>query len=267
MDCIALSPDGVVTILDHKTNRTLESEDVWRHKLQTRLYSMALRHLWPTVDAVRFIIGYVNLQEMVIWETTREDDVETQARINAIWHDLVSFSESAAFEERLNPACRWCARQDRCGTFRGTVLEFRESAETLIAQRTIYEKYVLLTTVAKIASGLADQIKEEIITEIQEDDGDLVADGFRFRLKVNRRRVASVENILRAIGQETERISPFLEDIFTVKVGGLDKLAKAHPDLKQPIQAAVEVKEGAPTLEVEKVTRAGTIAPVREKIS
>jgi hypothetical protein len=244
MDLIGVQ-NGVLTIVDHKTNRQLEPVAVWKHKLQTRIYSMAAREIWKAngVDTVRFIIGYVNLGEFVTWETTAADDVETKQRMMKIWDELVEYCKSQKFEERLCDVCKWCSVSDTCATFQNSVVNFKDSVADLMTSTDDYEKYSLLTLVKKLVDNELDKIKERLIDTVRAAGGSVKRDGQIYELTQGSRRNIKFSELWPVLQGhmimhpefENELVG-YYNDMFTAKVGGVDDLLKMYPELKAVIE-------------------------------
>jgi hypothetical protein len=132
MDLVGVARDGALTIVDHKTNRSRESVNVWRHRLQPVLYAWAARQLWPRYETYRFIIGYVNLHEFVQWDIDGEmNDELAVARYWQACREMQTYAARGQYEARLNDGCRFCPIKSRCPRLNAANNELLESIRGL----------------------------------------------------------------------------------------------------------------------------------------
>jgi CRISPR/Cas system-associated exonuclease Cas4 (RecB family) len=254
--------DDILTIVDHKTNRTFEPVDVWKKKLQTRLYSMALRQLWKDhgVNEIRFIIGYVNLGTFVRWSTTAEDDVETAERITKIWNEIVEYTEKKEFEARLNDTCQYCSLTKVCDLFQNNVVKFQDSAASLMLGMDDFQRYDLLKMVADLASKEADKLKPTLVQEVQAAGGTIARHGKVFELTQGQRRSVEFTPLFDALMQHAQEnpqfyasVREFYGDLFSAKVGGVDELLKHFPELTKQIEALITVNTNQPSISIKSI--------------
>lgn len=248
--------EGDVLILDHKTNRSFRGSDWWKHQPQPRFYAWLVRHLIPTARDIYFAIGYVNLGRRVVWRTDPADDKWCYERYTALLDELRVYARTGEWPERINPDCRYCPLKSTCATF-------RRSLDTDVAVLdTDLKMYQWYTGRQKALESILEDVRERLTQRLTQE-GDLVENGYRAYLRPNQRRTVSFANALDAVapsfgllpGPTLKSEVDALEEIFSVKVGGLDKFFEQHPEaadrVSRLVGSIVTVKQLAPTLTVE----------------
>lgn len=255
MDAIFENKDGTIVILDHKTNRSYDTKVWWSKQLQPLLYAWAARKLWPG-RPVMFCIGYVNLGKCVPWLTEPEDDAYLERRIARIWESMQEYASVGSWPQTFNEHCKYCPIKDTCGEHRHALTSLKDTFMNRVGMKTAGERYVWLQCVIDTASAMAEELKEQLIAEAQENEGVLQHGPHRFTTSFSERRQITPTDVISAIwdaGMNPQAIlySDDVDKIFSAKVTALDKLCIKYPKLRKEIDARTQkVKSERPTLRV-----------------
>lgn len=256
--------EGDVLILDHKTNRSFRGSDWWKQQPQPRLYAWLVRHLIPTARDVYFAIGYVNLDRRVVWRTDPADDQWCYERYTALLDEVRVYMRTGEWPERLNSDCKYCPLKATCGALHRAGRELGPwfGGLPMLAQ------YREAADIRQAFDGLIEDLKEQLIERLG-DSRELIEGGYRATLLPNQRRSVSFANAWDAVAPTFGLASSptlkneveALEDIFTARVGGLDKFFAKNPEAADRVSRLmgriVTIKELAPTLLVEEITDEG----------
>lgn len=263
IDAVYWHPDGTLEIEDHKTNRTRETTEEWARKIQPRLYSLvARRHLWPTASRIRFTIGYPMIGGDVSWETDPEWDDETLERIKSAWDTMVS----GPYEERVGDHCRFCVRNQECGSYREATSGLASSLAPFLGSEDPAQRILNLKSIKKIIESELEKAELEV-REIIAEKGVLVSSGLEWTISNKPKRGAPsfLETWRAAMGPEgydpdaIEELFKVCDELFSVKLGGLDLLMKQHQELYirlKPIVRSIPT-DSIVTSPVEKVVKKG----------
>jgi len=259
---------NTIIVWDHKTNRGYEGVEVWRHKLQPRLYTMAVRRMFPEAKNIRFVIGYVNLVTTVEWTITEEDDLVTFGRCGKIYGEL----ERNQFETRIGTGCQYCSLRSTCLAFSAQVTEFKEDAIAKLESSGMSnaEKYLKLKQVVNLAKGYMLSTEIALMEEIKDSGGKIVCDGQEFTNETGSARKLDVNDVLpivlSALNRDEEEIvglRELLPEIFTAKLGCIDELKEPFPELARDIASKIiTVSNKESSL---KVTKIKSVAPRKIK--
>jgi hypothetical protein len=126
----------------------------------------------------------------------------------------------------------------------------------------ITQRYFELKCIKAAAEASLEELEKELLDEItNNNDSPLVTEVGTFSKTYSKRRVANFSDTWAVLWAYVENTDPlFLEelrarynDIFTVKVGGLDGLAKSCPEVRKLLDEVIEHKTSEePTLKFEK---------------
>lgn len=114
-DRVGLLPDGVLEIMDYKTNASgrLPTRESLLEDLPTFLYYVLARISYPQYDRVR--ISFLNLLTLTTVSVSYDTD-RVATNKQALLAHIRAFA-AGAFEPRPGEACAWCHVQDHCPVF------------------------------------------------------------------------------------------------------------------------------------------------------
>ena len=257
IDAVFRDMDMNIIILDHKTNRSSNDETYWSSQLQQQIYALAARNVWQC-RSVDFRIGYVNLGYDVQWTITPQDDARTVRRITEIWEKMQQYSYEYQNERQHNlgahwprnvtEGCRWCPIQSRCIEYQESLNNFAKSFEKKIST-TITQQLEFTKIVEKLVAAKKDELEEIIRARVVSSDTGSFTDGdttWQMANKTQRSVKASyLMGLFGAMLKEevlsVETYKEYLDIIFSAKITGIDKMLKAHPELKELVTEIIEI--------------------------
>lgn len=260
-------------IVDHKTNRRYQNVEYWSNGNQPLMYAWAARKLWPQFKRVRFRIGYVNLGEDVEWETSKLDDVALEAKLTEVWTCMAGYFRQNFFPYHVNEGCCYCPMRNECPEFESALKTLRNSFVSAVQEQTPEERYVWITDVLKCGEAIRDQLKQEIVNNALEQSGgeDTFVQTPNAVLKVSRGKRRAVNfldlnDLIAKLSVEVpslpELLREYAENIFTVKVTGLDLMLKARPELAAWFKQVIYDKPNSEyTLSIKRVQAAAQLEP------
>lgn len=267
IDALSASSDGALLITDHKTNRSYDGVDVWQKKLQPRIYAYAMRRLRPEFSRIRFRIGYVNLATTVEWECLKSDDEALADELKRSWagivesYDRVS-AESKPFEGKVNSGCAFCGHRRDCDEFQKYFADFSRSATEALLPEDPIDRWSKLKDMQKIVGEMLSEAESEVKKALSSRDAPLEHGGLLWSLETKSTRQAKFWETWRALTKVVDEDDPSVmgvleqlgDDVFSVRVGGLDALAKAAPEL-EPIIRNVIRKQLSETSSIKSVKK------------
>ena len=206
---------------------------------------------------VMFRIGYPNLGTFVEWETSPEDDAPLAMRIAKIWAYMQQYEAEGVWPKKVNDKCRWCPMRRSCSEYELATNDFNRTLERRTSNTSIGEQLEFTLTVRKMIEGKEDELKALLSAELATIPGGKVVHGDKvWYLETDERRSISASDTLAIMAAQINEIpelgpvaTTMMDDIFTAKVGGIDKLIKttggAFGKLKDKI---VKKPNKAPTL-------------------
>ncbi|HEU0046613.1 MAG TPA: PD-(D/E)XK nuclease family protein [Nitrososphaera sp.] len=257
----ALSPTELL-LMDHKTNRNFEGEEIWKYRTQPVCYAAAASFIWPQFHDIWFEVGYVVLDKKVRWKVNLKEARQRMLQtFSEVWAAIKVYRRTGIWPERINEDCGWCPVKDTCSTLKFAHENFMESLvqidEKPLVERYLHAKHVLASIEAK-----TNELKQEIIEQLQNNGGKLEHNGMLLYLYNGKRREIEYSAFAGAVA-ETIRQSPevanalhdryyeLLDSTLTVKMGMVDALVTDFPALKPAIDAAVTTSASErPTLRV-----------------
>lgn len=262
-DVIYELEDGAILIQDHKTNRGYKDVSWWRQRMQPLIYTWATRFQYPD-RPIYFEIGYVNLGSKVRWLTNPDDDWYLMLRMQETWRRLCEFSSTGIWPQVFNDDCGFCPLRDRCPTFQNTTELFVNSMQSLLNERTPEELYVFAARMKSIADDMLKQLKPQVVESARKQANQVRVDGQVIRLEYSARRHAEFLPVWTTLVERaatdpklTELVMQYAPDLFTLKVGGLDKLMKARPELRSVLEPHINrVESSEPTISITPAMRA-----------
>jgi hypothetical protein len=261
IDAAYLHPDGTVEIEDHKSNRSRETAEDWAVRIQPRLYSLvARRFLWPEAKKIRFTIGYMLLGGEVSWETDPAWDDDTVDRL-VMAHESMMASEHP---EVVGEHCKWCALTSTCGAYRDAIFGFRDSILTALSEKTPVDRYVELRAIEKLVKSEKEKAEESLRISL-EMQGKIVHDGREWFIgETSERKAPTFSDVWKAAmgptGHDLDAVDAIFavaDELFSVRLGGLDGLMKDHGELERRIRPIIErtPKKAVKNEPVEKIAK------------
>ncbi len=248
-------------ILDHKTNRHPEPAEVWSRRIQQRCYAWWLRRRLaamgdlalrkkagkkvfersPADFPIDFAIGYALLGETVRWRTDPWDDYTFAEQFRELCAEIVVYSRTGEWPERLNTYCSSCPRVNECPTTARAFETLRTIGDEPEEEATLLARYAEAQAVLKLAEARADRLKEEVKDLVAREGGSFTDGRYVGKLQTRSRRSAPFSQVWAILRLELDRIpDSHLDDLFTVKVSALDKQVERFPDLAEVVTAELQ---------------------------
>lgn len=233
------TPEGDLLIVDHKTHRQYQPASFWSTQLQQLCYAWMARREWPGYRKYLFRIGYPNLGTHVQWETDPSDDEALAARFDDIWMRMILYADHGQWPRTVNDECGYCPLKEACPERMEAATTFSSSVVSKLTGRSTAEKLLHVKTIQKVVEDVRKELEEALAKEVRASKGTLVSGGMVWTLERTAQRKAAFMPTIEALNRFTadnpdsaEAIRRLADDIFTVKVGGLDKAVTAVPALK-----------------------------------
>lgn len=258
MDAVFASPDKEwLKIVDHKTNRTADSESWWTEQFQPLLYSWAARQLWPGYKEYWYEIGYVNLGKRVTWQTTEDHDNKLIERMSGIWARMYEMSVTGVFPAIFNDHCGWCPIRDGCTVFRQHMEMMYDNFSRSVADQPLAARYLLAQQIRKAAEKVEAELKGELELQFKETGKALTTlDGYTIsygkprmtrRLEFSQLWVA-IQEPMNADLELAMKVYDLAPELFTVKITGVDALLRERPELYPIVAPLIRLTPGARSL-------------------
>jgi len=247
LDWVGRSVDGSLVIMDHKTNRRYETTDEWRAKIQPQIYALSKEYVkdFRGFPRTRIRIGYVNLGTSVEWEHDPSTNGQIIERIERAWEGM----KSGQYPATVNEHCGNCPGKDICEAYRQCTEGFSKSVADSILPTKALSRWQRLKVISKLVDEMLKEAESRAIAELTAS-GATTLDGYRYELVRRNQRSAEFmpvwETLCRLHDEEDPEVLPAVlgmaPDLFTVKVGGLDKLLRLKPELKPHVTPLIVTK-------------------------
>lgn len=254
--------DATLMVMDHKTNRNFDTLSHWKSDIQPQVYSWsARREHGPTVK-VRFMIGYVNLGSQVEWETTAEDDADLQVRVGGIWEDMKAYEASGDWPMTIGGECGWCPLKSSCPELSQSLATLKDSFLSKVGQRTLGEQREWLKAVVKAASAMLAEVEGSLEAKLLAANQPVRQGNYLYSLEYKESRKASFMSVYSAIAAklpyleqaQRDAVIAAIDDAFTVKVTGVDKLVRLAKPLGEAVNPLMpKVKSDSPSIEAKPI--------------
>lgn len=169
--------NGILEIIDYKTNKQPYSDEELESSMQLGLYEWVCRQLFPW--AKRFVLSYWMLR-MGYKQTTSRTPEQLDKQIR-YFEAMAESTERPNYPAKLNALCGWCDHRDYCEAFQDACkadatidLKNQSGLDALVARREA------LAGVMNGAKNSKDAIDARIKTVLDEQ-GDFTAGGKAFR--------------------------------------------------------------------------------------
>jgi len=232
LDARWLTPTAAIMIDDHKTNRSYDGASWWREQLQQMLYAYATRQRFPGKRIV-MRIGYPNLGRHVEWETDPEDDERLVHRIQKLWADMQRHEAEGVWPKTVHDKCVWCPVRKHCVEYERAIWDFKQSSERRLFPLPPTQQLSMLRTIKKLVDAKEEELEEQVRAEVAAAGGSKLIDGEVWYLETGERRAIPAETAFRIISAQVAAepsLGPVvisrMDDVFTAKVGGIDKLIR-----------------------------------------
>ncbi len=172
IDRLARHDDGIVEIIDYKTQAMLPTQIELDNNHQMALYLMAVRHLWPDFKTVRARQVFIRHGlEM----TANIDDNRLEEIRYAIYQNILEIEDAAKndnFPPKESGLCNWCEYFNLCPAKRHQMaLEGNqdEQFDEKVGEK-LAEQYIRLDKDIKSKTAELKALKEDIIQFCEESD-------------------------------------------------------------------------------------------------
>lgn len=256
--------DGIMTVLDHKSNRRYDSPQVWKSKAQGRIYPYLMHRLGYDVNGrVRMMFGYSNIDvPFVEFEYWAAEVEETQEWLNDVYRRMCEYYDSiVAHPDKVymaftNEWCPSCSFRNECPPYKEQFENLKSSVEERLFPASGFERYRRIDAHLKAVTKLFEQCKDELRATINASPEHLVMmDGYEVFLQTptSRRMLFSrmwpaFHAALVSMGDEADEVfTAFMEmcdEVFSVKIGGIDKLFERFPGLVEHLAPFITEESG-----------------------
>lgn len=249
IDAIFADEDGGITILDHKTNRFYESVSAWKTKLQPLFYILGMSRVYPNAP-IRFQVGYVNLGEVLSWESSPRDiknyEQYLKMKYATMWQELQVYRRTGEWPERIHDGCGLCPLKQDCVMVRALLSDAKWALTgSTRAKETLGERYLALKGAQGVLSALGEELREQVIETISESGEPIVVGDRCISLKNIPRRELSLKQAMKLLlsvarelsgeelAQYKKAISQRLNKIASVRIGEFVALGRLYPKLSE----------------------------------
>lgn len=125
VDRVDVAPDGRIRVVDYKTGRSPHPRYEDKALFQMKFYALVL---WRTRGVVPTLLQLLYLADGAVleYQPTEDDLLGVERKVQALWDAISASYERQEFQPRRSALCSWCAHQEHCPEFGGTVLPFPE---------------------------------------------------------------------------------------------------------------------------------------------
>lgn len=240
--------NGVLKVVDYKTNRWGINPSDLKQKLQARLYALAAAIKYKGTDYKEIWVEFDMLRHdgPVGVSFSRDDNAETYRHIQRLAEKIIE--EDEGFQnETLNPECNFCPRKAKCGALRRNILIGgiqSVDSEDLVDLRAMMEWQ------KKGVGALIAELDERILAEAKElDVFSFDSDSNTLNIGVSSRRAVDADRVEKVVGEEL--FGKFGGRSLTM--GNLDKMLKSPlltDEQKAQIKTLIFKSHGEPRVSV-----------------
>jgi hypothetical protein len=257
VDCLLWSKEtNGLLILDHKTNRRLDPLSYWQADIQPALYSWAIRQMYPAHN-LQFRLGYVNIEAYYQWDAPKDDDYDIQQRLARIWATMQGCEANGVWPERIGANCGFCQLKNTCVSLKESSDNLNESFMAKVGQKSLGEQREWLKGLRKAIDVMLDELDDQLKDAVMAAGGSVQQGGLVYSLKTSKTRKLPAHVCMLTLNKvwpelsddEKYIVGETLEKLLTVKVGGVDTLAKTVPVLGRMLEAGIVTVESAPSLD------------------
>lgn len=123
MDRLDVASTGEVRIVDYKTGKKPLPRYSGSVEFQMRLYSLMYWRVYGTVpDQMKLI--YLKTGETIVSRPSAAELLDTERKVVRLWNDIRQCGATGEFIPRASKLCSWCAFQQYCPEFGGTLPDY-----------------------------------------------------------------------------------------------------------------------------------------------
>lgn len=239
--------DGIYRVVDYKSQRApLKAEDL-RHKIQPKLYALAVQIKYPDAKEIWVQFDFLRY-ERVGMLFTKQDNIDTWKHLMSEVQRIVDTPADEA-KETLNEGCRYCPKKFTCSALRSNILA--GGIFSLTVDQLAEAMYQLKGQMDAIKSTIDDVELAMMKHALEEDTTEFNLDRHKVTIAVSRRRVVNRDVMSAIIGPE------LMNEYGRLTVGDVEALRK-DPRLNQAqlslLETAISYKQGDPYVKVMKKT-------------
>ena len=256
IDIYTTTADDAILIIDHKSSRMPESSEDWQQKIQQRLYPAAVRKMIGNpFQRIITRIGYINLGYFVEWESLPSEDIGISNEVRNMWEQVTAMEALSSLQgdsysgypETVHQYCASCPRHEMCGEFEKHFTTFAASSAAKLLPEEPIDRWERLKAMAKVIAALIDETEEQVREKITSNKGEYSHGDKVFTLEFGLTRKVEFWpfwQILTTVADEydpelMDKLQNMSSDLFTVKVGGIDKLLAVVPELREFIKDTI----------------------------
>lgn len=238
---------GIYRVVDYKSQRSPLSPSDLHHKIQPKLYALAVQIMHPDAKEIWVQFDFLRY-ERVATVFTRDEQVETWGHIKSELQRIIDTPEND-IPETLNENCRYCPRRYTCKTFQKNV--HIGGVKSLSVEQLSDLHYRLASQQVAIKETL-ESIEMELFRHAQHEDLlEFHTDGHIVKITSASRRVIDRDRMALILGPT------IMADYGRINVGDLPNLRK-DPRLNAAqlsmLDTAVSYASGEPKVKVMKKT-------------
>ncbi len=220
IDRISRRPDGVVEIIDYKTNASLPSQQHLDNDTQMGLYCLAVKYLWPDFDKIE--LRQIYLRHGVSLSTTMNEDKLEEIRYQSFQKilEIERARQEDNFPPRESALCDWCVYFELCPAKRHKLALDKEIDIEFDAEsgKELARKYLDFDRKIKLLDSEKKALREDLIrfcegadiTSLEAPNGSL-----KFRKAVSQ-----------GFPSKTEDEKRYLEISFLARQAGIEECFK-----------------------------------------
>ncbi|MCP4705416.1 MAG: PD-(D/E)XK nuclease family protein, partial [candidate division Zixibacteria bacterium] len=225
LDKLIQRADGVVEIIDYKTQSRLPTQQDLDNNLQMALYQHAVNFLWPQFDKIE--LKQIYLRQGIAMSTVMDQDkldMLKQDSINSIL-EIEQAARDDDFPVRESPLCDYCPYFELCPAKRHRQALEDESADVLDPKtgKELAEKYLQLNYEKKKLDSELKALKVDIIGYCDKTD--------MSRLDTDSGFIKITSNEKDGFPSKTEDSKAFIKMSQLARAADLDECFKLEPNI------------------------------------
>lgn len=119
VDRIDEAPDGALRVIDYKTGRAPGARFTSDALFQMKFYALLLRETWRLPTRMQLL--YLRSSQVLTLDPAPRDIALFESDLSDIWSRIESDALSGQFAHRPSKLCDWCAFQQLCPAYGGSV--------------------------------------------------------------------------------------------------------------------------------------------------
>jgi len=220
IDRIDKRPDGMVEIIDYKTNATLPSQQMLDNDTQMGLYCLAVKCLWPDFNNIK--LTQIYLRHGVALSTVMDEGKLEEIKYQAFQKilEIEQAKREDDFPPRESSLCDWCVYFELCPAKRHK-LALQDEIDVEFDPETgkeLARKYLELDRNIKLLKSEEKALRDDIIRFCEEVDVSSL-EASNGALKVRK-------SISQGFPTKTEDERAFAEISFLIREAGIEECFK-----------------------------------------